>query len=245
MLKLNRTFFTILTLSLSGCHLGNYRIPGATNQNANPSQSSSDGVSGLYVTEPQSLKFYATFTNTIERAASTSLIPNLLSQRITNPVALLLQDANTGAAILASPTGTHGFPVTMDRDMNLTYNSSTSPQTLWLDPNCKRYLQVGESGKITKDSSIPNPTSNHYRLSGSLQLTVQIIYQFQGDCAPSLQAIYQCYMDSSQCGGTDSTSNLDLQAVAIRMFTPWIESQTIQVSDIPHLSNYAYEVIYQ
>jgi hypothetical protein len=243
MIKLNRIVFTVFTLSLSGCYLGNYRILGTSSQSAN--SSSSDGVSGFYVTEPQSLKFYATFTNTIERAASTSLIPNLLSQRITNPVALLLQDANTGAAILAAPTGTDGFPVTVDRDMNLTYNSSTSPQTLWLDPNCKRYLQVGESGKVTKDPSITNPSGNTHRLSGSLQLTVQVIYQFQGDCAPSLQSIYQCYMDSSQCGGTNVTANLDLQALVVRMFAPWIESQTIQISDIPHLSNYAYEVEYR
>ncbi len=228
-----------LSMTLSSCRFGNLLIP-----SSNSNTTSSDKVSGFYVAQPQSLKFYATLTSTIEKDAPTDQIPNLLSKYITNPVALILENSATGLAGLTSPTGTQAFPVLVDSANHLNYLASTTPQKFWQDANCQKYLQISETGTVTQNPGVTPPIGNTYRLSGSIQLTIQVITQFQGDCSPSFQAMHQCYLDSSQCGGSDPSSNASLQAQAIQIFAPWINSQTIQVSDIPNLTNYAYEVSY-
>lgn len=230
---------------LSGCRLGNLFLPGNSNSNSYSSGRSSDGVSGYYVAEPQTLKFYATQTNTIEKDASLDQIPALIGQYISNPVALILQDPSTGQAAFTTPQGSQGFPTNVDSNLKINFLGTTQPKLFWMDPACKKHLEVSESGQVIRSNQVVAPFGNKLPLAGKIELTIQVIYQFEGDCTASFSAIHLCYLDSNQCGGSDSKTNSQLQAIAVKTFAPWIDSQTIQVSDIPYLTQLSYEVSYQ
>ncbi len=244
-MKKNDLWMLGLAMICSSCRLGNLIIPGTNSPTSASNNTPTSSTNGFYVTQPKSLKFYATLSATVEKDAPTDQIPHFISQYITNPVALWVTDASSGLAGLAAPTGTQGFPIYLDSSNHLSYSQTTTPRTFWQDPACQRNLLVNETGTILPNPGVTSPPDNTLPLSGSILLTVQIINQFQGTCAPSFSAMHQCYLDSTQCGGTDSNANATLQAQVIELFAPWIQSQTIQTSDIPNLSGYAYEVSYQ
>jgi hypothetical protein len=234
-----RRVATLLLFSVfSGCRLGSYVEAPARAPNP-------DKISGYYSTQPQTLKLFATTAQTHEESGAISMIPQEVGQFITNPVALIIQDLTTGSAALTSPTGKHALPIYVNEDSTLTYHGKTASMTYWQDPECQYYLEISENGKFTKTPPIATPSGSDLPLSGKLELTIQVINKFQGNCAASFTLISKCYQDVNDCGGKDSTENEDLQAIVIELLDPWIQSKAILPADIPNLVNYAYEVSYQ
>jgi hypothetical protein len=117
--------------------------------------------------------------------------------------------------------------------------------TYWKNSECQNYLEITETGRLLPSLSVKSPIGNTLPLSGNIQLNIHVINKFTGQCNDSFKNIAQCYQDSSQCGGKDSTENDDLQATVVDLFRPWIESKAMTSADIPDLVNYAYEVSYQ
>ncbi len=231
-----------LALTLSGCYIGNQTVylptPVATG--------TSDTISGYYLANPSSLKFYATEVQTIEKDAPVTQIPAEITQDFTNPLIFVINDYTSGASVLAAPDATSGFPVTVNTTtLALSYSATTRSATFWQDPKCTSSVLIKESGTLTQNANVAAPAGNTYPLKGSLQLTLQVITRLQGNCTASFVAMYACYQESTQCGGTSTKTNLSLQGEVIHIFAPWINSGTIQASDIPNLTGYAYEVTYQ
>jgi len=222
----------------SGCRLGSFVDPA-------PIPLNPDQISGYYVVLPQKLKLYATTAQTTQQTGAISLIPQEVAQFMTNPVALILEDLPSGAAALTTPKGKHALPVYVNTDNTLTYHGTTPNRTYWLDPECQSYLEIAESGKVIKTTSVTAPLGNELPLTGKLELKIQVITQFEGNCLPTFSSIAKCYQDVTQCAGKDSTENETLQATVIELLNPWIQSKAILPADIPNLVNYAYEVSYQ
>jgi hypothetical protein len=229
----------IISWCVSGCRIGNQESPAAP-------PASKDPYSGYYVTSPQSLNFLVTTSHTTQKAAPTTQIPTLIAQYMTNPVALILSDVTQNAAILTAPLNTKSaLPISIGTDDSLNYSVVTSESPYWNDTNCLSRVELTETGMVTKDPTIASPTGTTYPISGRIQLKVQVVTQFSGNCIPTFQLIAKCYQDASQCGGTDSASNQALQAPIVTTFDPMIQAQALSVSDIPNIVNYAYEVEYQ
>ncbi len=228
----------------SGCRLGD--------QIVNAPSPNPDRYSGYYMTQPQTLKFYATTTDTLEKEAATSLIPSEIGQFMTNPVAFLLFDPATGKAGLADPQGKSALPTLLKAsDHSLSYNGVTSATTYWRDPACQSYLEISEDGSLSPSTSTPTstpstlPTENSLPIAGEIQITIRVTTQFQGNCTPTFLELSQCYQDPTQCGGSSDAENLQIQTVVMNAFAPWIQSQVMTATDIPILTNFAYEVFYQ
>lgn len=230
----------VMATQLTGCRFGNYTSA--------PQQP--DPVTGFYGANPQSLQFCATGTATQCAQASPSQIPSFISAEITNPVALIVQDASTGDAVLTNYAGTGqtALPITVGSDdVTLSYTTSSSPVTLWNNPNCTTTTYLEENGTIVPGPGqpVPGSTSN---TAGSLTLSVQVTQTFDGpngSCAPELQAMSNCYQDVTQCGGADSGTNQQLQATVQGIFSTYIQAGVMAASDIPNMANVAYEVHYQ
>ena len=83
------------------------------------------------------------------------------------------------------------------------------------------------------------------KTSGRIQLKVQVIEAFEGTCGPTLQSMSDCYQDATLCGEATTAENLQLQTQIQEMFNPYIDAHAMSASDIPSLSNIAYEVQYE
>jgi hypothetical protein len=226
--------------AFSGCRLGNQTIYPEVNQ-----KRSLGPINGYYVANPTTLTLYATTTQTQMKSAPITQIPEMISKTITNPVGIAIQNGLTGEAVFFSPSTNLAFPIDIQPNMRLTYARDTTQKTFWKDPDCQKYLQIYQDGQVLINPSVSPPPGTTLSLAGSIQLSIQIIHTFEGNCAPTFQSLYLCYQNSTQCGGSDPVTNTHLQAKVIQTFAPWIQSQTIEVSDIPHLTNFAFEVSYQ
>ncbi len=225
----------ILSFAISGaltsCYFGNREV--------NQTSSNPDTISGLYNTQPQTLQFCATVNGTTncKSASPTSQVPAEVSQEMTNPVAVLMQDLSTGLAVFSDPTNTGSLPtlpVTVNSNQSLAYNEQTSPAQVWNDPSCTSTESLQENGSLSGGPG-----------SGRVAVTIQIVTTFDGTCGPTLQSIYNCYQDSTQCGGTSTSTNQQTQSQWQTMFNPYIQTAAMTATDIPNVANIAYEVTYQ
>src|SRR4051812_23073058 len=90
----------ILSWFTSGCRVGNQVV-----EQPNPDQ-----TSGYYVTQPQSLTFYVTTSKTEQKSAPVSQVPPLIGEIMTNPVALIVLNLDSGRSVL-TPDGKSGLPI--------------------------------------------------------------------------------------------------------------------------------------
>ena len=237
----------VLSWATSGCFFGNYQSP----------QPNPDQTSGYYVTLPQSLTFFATTqSGTQTKSADLSLIPSDVGQYLTNPVMVIMQSLSTGSAALTSPalaaanSGNIPYlPINIAtpaaNDSPLSYSQTSAPGTFWTDPNCQSTFDLVESGTLTQTTAVMPPAGNTLPLKGELQLTLRLVTQLTGNCGPTLQTIADCYQDATQCGGTTSDQNQQIQTQVQTLFGPYIESEALALADLPTLSEYAFEVSYQ
>jgi len=224
----------ILSWFTSGCRVGNQVVE----------QPDPDQYSGYYTTQPQSLTFYVTTSNTEQRAAPVKHVPPLISEIMTNPVALIMLNLDSGRAVL-TPDGKRGLPIFLDPDNSFSYSALYPEDTYWRDPECQSRLELTQLGMVTKNPGVASPPGNKHALSGSIHLKVQVVTQFSGNCGPTFQVIADCYSDSSLCGGTHAAQNQQVQADIAAIFDPMIQAKVITVADIPNIRNYAYEVVYE
>lgn len=233
----------VLSWATSGCLIGN-RVE-------NQPKSDSDPYSGYYVLEPRTLIFStSTQSGILQKSASLSLIPQQVGKFLTNPLLLYLRNLDTGSAgltapALASSDNPPHLPITVNKDFTISFSGTSSSSTYWMDPDCQSKFDLLESGKISKDPSVSNPPGNTLKLSGELQLTLQLVNHLTGHCDPTLQAVASCYQDVTHCGGSTSDENDQIHTQVLAIFSPYIQSGALTLTDLPTLTEYAYEVSYQ
>ena len=229
------TVAIIISWLFTGCRFGNN-----IERPSNP-----DTISGYYQTQPQTLQFCATHTTTKCNEVITNQIPQLISQVMSNPVALVMQDLSTGDAVLVAPKGDgSALPVIVTPKNTLELNRSTRSSVLWDDRDCTFKIYVIEAGALTKEST-PITVGGGLPLSGRVQLDVQILTAFDAKCKASLDKMASCYQDKDTCGGSTDADNKSLQGSVQDLFNPYIEAKVMQVSDIPYISATGYEVLYK
>ncbi len=236
------TGLTAISISsmTTGCRIGNY-----VEQADNP-----DPYSGYYLTEPQKFTYIVTTDATLQKSEDLALIPETISQFITNPVALLVQDLSTGKGALTSPAFLSqnqipSLPTRVRSDYSIFYQGTSSPVTFWNDPNCITVLKLKEVGAITPQSGLIPPAGTTQSVSGRMNLTIQVLNLLSGDCTKTLQDIARCYEDETNCGEATDTQNKKIHLAIKNIFDPYIDSEALQVSDFPKLTHYGYEATYR
>lgn len=207
-----------------------------------------DHLSGYYLTHPQSLRFFAQTTKTSvtqESDAPLFMIPTEVSQFLSNPVALILEDLATGRASLARPKGSQALPTNVGPGNILTFKGVTPKLTHWHDSACQSYLALTEDGAILKETKLTPPSGNPYPISGEIQLAIRVTTVFEGDCGPTFQALSDCYHDFTLCQGVNTSDNLRTQSAVTDTFSPWIRSEAMTAAEIAHLTGYGYTVTYR
>jgi hypothetical protein len=226
----------IASWALTGCRVGNH-----TEQPESP-----DKTSGYYETQPQSLTYCGTHGQTSCADASTNHIPDTVSQVMSNPVALILRDLDTGQAAFASAygDGRSALPIYVDTATgNLSFIGNTTPSVVWRDKGCTESVYIEQGGVVTKATAAK--MSGKLRIVGRIAVKIQLITTFDGDCAQTMQVMAACYADFTQCGGTDATDNRNLQAAVQETFQPYIDAGTMTGADIATTSSLAYQVSYE
>jgi hypothetical protein len=221
----------VASWALSGCYFGNKTV----NQ---PVQS--DGVSGYYETQPQTLTLFASTPGEKQASVPVNQVPAMYSQFLTNPVILALSDPATGdAGIFPYPqTDGHGLAVTASTDGSLSFNPSPISTTLWDDPACTQEATELLTGTFTKTNG---PwTSNTPTIPKTGRITLDITYTISivGNCSVSLQAMADCYADQTKCG---THSQSDVAA----LFGPFISAAVMTSADISKVTGVAYEMTYK
>ncbi|MFZ9595487.1 MAG: hypothetical protein ACO3A2_05355 [Bdellovibrionia bacterium] len=237
---LSASIAVFLSWATSGCRMGNF-------QQTRSRSSGSDSISGYYATSPDTLKFYvATTTGLIEKSAPLTLLPSEMTQVVTNPVALILTQASTGAARLINPTGQSYLPIFVNSDQTLSYAGNSEPAPFFLDPACKSSLEIVEWGKVNpnRDASLA-PSSPTLALLGTLELTVQVMKTLSGECEATLLQLSACAQSAQNCGGTTEAQNQELHTWAEELFEPWILSGALSLADLPQMHAFAYEVTFK
>jgi hypothetical protein len=224
---------------LPGCRLGN-RVEIVEDP---------DKTSGYYLLQPEKLRFCSTVDNTDCKESPISSVPRFVGQVLTDPVALIMTDLASGAAALTSPTGDGrtSLPIQVLKDNSLYLSSMTRPEILWRDEKCTSRLYVEMTGKITAETSalVTLSTGKKVQPKGRILLKLTLVEAFEGDCESTLQELRNCYLDVNQCGEGSSSANQTAQNSVKALFNPYIEAKVLTDSEIPTLSNLAYEVSYE
>lgn len=232
---------TLLAFALGGCRFGNRVVT---------SDASADPISGFYGTSPQTLKFCASHPETRCIDMPTNQVPTLISAQMSNPVALIVQDAGTGdAALTAYNGGRSALPVWLGADnATLYFASSYSPRPLWKDSSCMSRMYLEEEGAIVPGESLPVPGSSR-STNGRITLRVRVTEAFidstDGSCRIVLQAMANCYQDVNQCGGLSAADNAAYRAQAVSVFDPYVQAGAMTAADIANGTSLAYEIQYQ
>jgi hypothetical protein len=169
---------------------------------------------------------------------------------MSNPVAFIVQDAQTGDAVIAAyNSGKSAIPVWLGTDnTTLTFVSSFAPEAIWQDGKCTRRMYLEEDGALVPGEEVAVPGSAR-KTTGRITLRIRVTEVFEDAsvdaCKTTLQVMSNCYQDIAQCGGADSAANAGLQSVVQELFGPYIEAGTMTAADIANATNIAYEVQYQ
>ena len=247
-----RSLFALMSLSgaTSGCFIGNQVV----------AQPSSDPFSGYYLTEPQSLTFYVTTSSTLQKEAATHFIPAQsgnfspaqLGNFITNPVAFILNDAASGDASITSPAALNSgsgpvpaLPIYLNTDNTLEFQGSSSPTTYWKDPACQTFIEITESGTLQQTQNLTPPPGNTHHLLGKIQLKVEFVRKFVGNCTATFQTISDCYADATQCTGDKAAQSPAVQQEILNTIDLLVKADALNPKEIPSMSNFAYQVLYQ
>jgi hypothetical protein len=223
------TLAVVASWALSGCRFGNREVDQAQ---------SSDGVTGYYETQPQTMNYCAAIPAETCKSVSTNQIPADFSSILTNPVALLLQDASTGKSILFPPSdGTYGIPIFANTDQTLSVLRSSSPSTTWDDSACTRTDEELIQGAFARNNG-PFTSGSKLPLSGRISLDITYTITFAGSCGPSMQAMADCYADASKCGTHQ-------QSEASTLFAPYVNAGSLGTADLSKVTTLGYEISYQ
>jgi hypothetical protein len=231
---------------ISGCRFGNH-------SSSDDGDAESDPVSGFYGTSPQTLKFCTTQSaGTVCGNVATNQVPELIAEEMSDPVALILQDGGTGNAYFTAYNGggQTALPVWVGEDnTTLKFVGSFNPSTLWPGTNCVSRMYLEEEGQVMpgEAADVPGYTS---KTRGRVQLQVRITEVFDdylagNSCVAALQAMSDCYQNSAQCGGADSSANENRHEYVQSIFEPYIQAHAMTAADIATTANISYEIQYQ
>lgn len=230
---------TLLT-SLTGCRFGN-QIQTAP----------SPITIRYYETQPQTLQFCAIPTSTASancQNASVDIIPSLISDVMSNPVALRT-DSTENQSHLISLSPYHDYlPTHVSSDNSLSYAGRSNSVQLWDDSDCTTHFElIQNDGKISSlpESTTTTSSGQSVLVSGRIQLTFEVSRYFEGNCEASLQKMYVCYTNPFECGGTDASENLQLQSRVQSFFEDYIQAGVMTVSDIRTVTAVGYSVSYR
>lgn len=241
------TLICLSLLSLTACRFGNQvqTVP-------NP-------VAVKYLqTTPQTLSFCAIpapNSPQVCKPASLAKIPPSVSLVMTQPLALIIDQDQKAATLVGLTSDQVSLPTDYHADNTLDFVGQTPEEVLWEDSACTTNLWVQErDGKITPLSSdepttAPPPATSKLSatslpLSGHLEMSIDVVRNISGDCAASLQAMHDCYLDYNQCGGATASDNLQRLALVQSYFEDAIEAGVLAPSDIPTVSQISYSVSY-
>jgi len=233
---------SLITVMGTGCRLGN--------QVVKPEDPYANDPSGYYKAGVETLTFCAGSGSSTCQSASVNLLPSLASSVYTNPVIVMLEDPSTGEGyIAASDRSGRAFPILIGADnTTLTYAGATQPETLWFDSACSTQMYLEQSGRLVADSANAGTDLQGLPLSGDIQLQVEVITTFDGDCSASLEAMRVCYLDATQCGSSLPSENEQLQLLAQDYFKKHVDAGVLDLQDpsaFSTLRSISYEVNYR
>ena len=219
--------------AMSGCRFGN-RVEGG---------STPDPYTGYYEIAPQTVKFCmgkSTNPNEVCVDGLASQIPPYLANRLTNPVAFVMQDLAAGDAAFVNFNldMTKYLPVVIASDQTLKLIGNFSPQPIvpGSDPTCLATQYVDEVGKLTKGGTFQTHTTK--TIQGRIKLDVQVVTTFSDGCASALNTLAQCYNSAGACG---AMAQQDVQ----NFLNPYLNTNLLSLGDVPNLNTLSYEVWYQ
>jgi hypothetical protein len=246
---LSSSLVLVLSCALSGCRLGNFKEENL------PRTSTQDSISGYYQTEPQSMGI-CTLIETSEDAQCAELplsqIPAWVQARLANPVAVKLENKETGYTYLFDPNGNgSAFEVffTDIKEKEFAYSSAAlaapPSEPLWKDGfQCNAQLTIQITGHLRDKAT--KETLKELPLSGRAKVNLLVIDQIVGsDCAAALTEMQACYIDATQCGGETESENQIFQDHVFSWLQVYIDKGALAVEEIPFVDILAYEVSYQ
>jgi hypothetical protein len=232
-----------LTITLSGCRLGNNAIYPAP----------ADPISGYYASQAQSVVYSATLSGqTVTTTGAVSQLDPLVSNTFTNPMAIELSAPGSLTGDLISGLNTqNALPLTLAADqMTLPPFTGAISDAVpaWLtDSSCTVQTFITYSGMLDPLGSTPSTGSigdTPVTLIGRLSLSVTISIVIQGStCSTALQNISACYLNQADCAGQQSSD--------FSFFDPWIAAQTFTGAGIANLTpnttgaSLSYQIQYQ
>lgn len=242
----------LLGWALTGC-IGDIRLGNHVERGPN-----ADEVTGYYETEAQSVTFCAELSELDCVPGKVSSIPKATTERLTNPLALKLLDYKTREAALYNPdvASPAYYPVFAENEGKIHQSGSYQKHILWLDEqDCTSQESLVVDGTIHKNQG-PYHSGTTHPLSGRLELKVQLIRNFSGECTSALTKAIQCRNDAGKCrqepadfpAGYDPAlyvPNQDMQRFYADLFAPYIDAGLITEAQIPSLKTIAYEVRYK
>ncbi|MGK5086086.1 hypothetical protein WDW86_00875 [Bdellovibrionota bacterium FG-2] len=229
-------------LSLTSCRFGNQVVkpPGT--------QAAAEALEGFFETDPQSLKVCATTETTKCADISTTRLPDMVGSVLSNPVYFQIKYPDTGESFFQDPFGNGAkLPIYVDNKGTLSFLGGTPAEVLWTDTACTTKMFVEENGQLSFATETRIVTKGEYalRMSGRIDLKIQVIITFDGECKDTLQAMYNCYDNADQCGASTDADNKDRHTVVQSRFNYYIKQGVMAPQDILTLSNLAYDVSYQ
>lgn len=254
-MKLNSVLVMAVSCLFAAFFAGCIRIGNQVVQAPNPD----DGVSGFYYTQPQSLTFYAQLSTEtspricttapgtgVQQCANTTSnnVPALLSQVMTNPVGLFVEDTtNQIAAVLATDGSGNNMGVTFNPSNNtIAYLGELYPTTFWNnDSACQRQVNWSGPGSYSRFST--TQVDGNMRIFGRLTSEITITYTYSG-CGTDLPNMATCYA-TGNCGTGSAAGDANLQTTAINEFGSYVNSGIIAPTDIANISYLSYQVSYQ
>lgn len=224
-------------LSTSSCRFGNRVEVGQD----------PDTYSGYYETQAQTLAFCAVkgpSSDTVCASQATNLVPAEIATVFTNPLAFIAKDLQAGDGYFVGlSAGNPSLQIFFNPDRTLSFVGSSSPAVAWIDPVCTTRIYLEEEGSLTQAG--PYSSGASVKLSGRLNLTLSFIRSFDGDCAPTLKSMYDCYLQTNQCPGSSTAEQEEWRDQARFYFDDTIRSGAMVSADIQAVSRLGYEVVYQ
>ncbi|OFZ17896.1 MAG: hypothetical protein A2X94_12705 [Bdellovibrionales bacterium GWB1_55_8] len=220
----------ILIWAVSGCRFGNY-----VEYPQNP-----DTPMGYYETLPQDLNLCVT-TNAASQCVKqpANLTPDIPAKIMSDPVMFLVDEANPAdAAIVSAFNRNYSIPISFDpatMDLRLLAQPTEEP----LSNTCMDRFNVEAQGKLNRVEKYEITVgSQTVSASGRVSLAFRVTESFQGECADTMDALYECYMESASC------TNYDPKVVKAT-FQPYIDAGLMTAEDIANVTDIGYEVSYQ
>ena len=147
--------------------------------------------------------------------------------------------SNTNEITIPFTYGSTSFDVTGELSSGTLWDSSSCTLTELLE------IQGAFQGLGTTASTI-DIDGYDLPLTGRLPMTIQVEYRIEGTtCSTSLQEMYSCYQNVSNCMGSSASDQSTNQQTVINLFDPFIQAGAMGASDIPNVTDLAQEMQYQ